>query len=104
MKVNIFLDIEHNVNNMSEFNEICKKNGPVIIRPMDGNDFKELDSFISGNKKFDNLNDLVKDYILESVNREYREKYVGKILRFKGLDFSSFSEVLYFIIKLVLEF
>lgn len=27
-----------------------------------------------------------KDYILESVNREYREKYVGKILRFKGLD------------------
>ena len=30
-----------------------------------------------------------KDYILESVNREYREKYVGKILRFKGLDGSS---------------
>ena len=27
-----------------------------------------------------------KDYILESVNREYREKYVGKIFRFKGLD------------------
>ena len=27
-----------------------------------------------------------KDYILESVNREYREKYVGKILRFKRLD------------------
>lgn len=27
-----------------------------------------------------------KDYILESVNREYKEKYVGKILRFKRLD------------------
>lgn len=27
-----------------------------------------------------------KDYILEGVNREYREKYVGKILRFKRLD------------------
>lgn len=27
-----------------------------------------------------------KDYILEGVNREYKEKYVGKILRFKRLD------------------
>ena len=66
MEIKTYIDIKNKVNKMDEFNKICRKNGPVIIRSMNNNDYKELDSYVTGKLKFNDLNLVVRDYILSN--------------------------------------
>ncbi len=66
MELKTYIDIKNKVNKMDEFNKICRKSGPVIIRSMSDSDFNDLNSYVAGKVKFNDLNLVVRDYVISN--------------------------------------